>query len=157
MSTENLGTPNKILGTLAVRHSKQCVVNAERESLPDYVRRVAKEKGLSYRQVARRGGISAPSISDILSGKTKKVKLETLKALAKGLEVPEDEIFAIARGKTLESMSPHDFTSALEALGVEQFHVDGGLPSLTLEDQQEIIAMIKAMVEQKLKRKRSQR
>lgn len=80
--------------------SKQSAVPTEQEKFSDYVRRVANEKGLTYREVARRGGISSPSISDIVSGKTVNVKASTISALAKGLGVPGQEVFAVYRGKS---------------------------------------------------------
>jgi transcriptional regulator with XRE-family HTH domain len=73
-------------------------VSTEQESIGDYVRRVAKEKGLTFREVARRAGLSSPTISDIVSGKTKQVKSSTITSLAKGLDVPEEEVFDVVRG-----------------------------------------------------------
>jgi transcriptional regulator with XRE-family HTH domain len=142
---------------LYVKSTRLRVVMALQETLSDYVRRVISEKGLNYREVSRRSGgvISHATVGDIVNGVSKDVRTATLSALARGLGVSEDEIFAIARGKKLEPMSPKDFYSALEALGVEQFHAYGGVANLTAEDQQEIIAMIEAMIEQKLKRKQS--
>jgi transcriptional regulator with XRE-family HTH domain len=90
-----------MLGTPSVSCSKQSAVFTEQESLGDFVRRVANEKGITYREVARRGGISSPSISDIISGKTRQVKPSTISALAKGLGVSEYELFAVLRGKPI--------------------------------------------------------
>lgn len=85
-----------------IRCNKHSVVSNERESLPDYIRRVVNERGLTYREVARRsgGGITAPSISAIISGQTRNIKSSTITALAKGLGVSAEEVFAIARGKS---------------------------------------------------------
>lgn len=141
--------------TLDVKSTRLRVVMALQETLSDYVRRVINEKGLNYREVSRRSGgvISHATVGDIVNGVSKDVRTTTLSALAKGLGVSEDEIFAVARGKTLGPMSPQDFHSALKALGVEQFQAYGGVDNLTADDRQEIIAMIEAMIEQKLKRK----
>jgi transcriptional regulator with XRE-family HTH domain len=138
-----------------VKTIRLSVVDFLRESLSDYVRRVISEKGLNYREVARRSGgaFSHATVGYIINGVTKDVGTETLRGLAKGLGVSEDEIFAVARGKSLEPMSPTDFYSALQAMGVEQFHAFGGVENLTDDDQQEIIAMIGTMIEQKLKHK----
>jgi transcriptional regulator with XRE-family HTH domain len=95
----------KMLAMPTARCSKHCAVSTEQESFADYVRRVANEKGLTYREVARRGGISSPSISDIVSGKTIHVKASTISALAKGLGVPEEEVFAAYRGKAQTDLS----------------------------------------------------
>lgn len=104
-----LGTPN-------VKCSKHCVVSAEQEHLPDYVRRVMSEKALNYREVARRSGgvISHTTVFDVVNQRTKDVKTETLTALAKGLGVSEDEIFAVARGMATAGELPLDEVRVLE-------------------------------------------
>lgn len=77
------------------------------ETLPDYVRRVIHEKGLNYREVARRSGgaISHGAVGHIVNGVSTDVRKDTLQALAKGLGVPEDELFAVARGKDIREPS----------------------------------------------------
>jgi len=100
MSTKNLVMPRKLLGVSYARCSKQSAVSTEQETFSDFVRRVANEKGLSQREVARRGGISSPSISDIISGKTREVKASTIAALARGLGIPDEEVYAAYRGKS---------------------------------------------------------
>jgi transcriptional regulator with XRE-family HTH domain len=72
------------------------------ETLPDYVRRVRTEKRLSTVDVERQSGnrISDSYVTRIENGYVKNVSPEKLKALAKGLGVSEDEIFAVARGKS---------------------------------------------------------
>ena len=97
-STKKLVVPTNNLGASAVRCSKHPVVRTERERFGDYVRRVADEEKLKYREIARRGGISAPTVSDIISGKTKEVKGSTLIALAKGLGRSPEEVFAAYQG-----------------------------------------------------------
>lgn len=99
---EILSTPLKELRALIAKCSNHCAVQAEQqnENLADFVRRVANEKGLSFREVARRGGLSGPAISDIVSGKTQQVKASTISAIARGLGVSEEEVFAIYRGKS---------------------------------------------------------
>lgn len=70
------------------------------ETLADYVRRVRNAKGLSTQKVEElsRGGITDGYVSQIENGYRKNVSTPKLKALAKGLGVPEDEVFTIARG-----------------------------------------------------------
>ncbi|MDT5268421.1 MAG: Cro/C1-type DNA-binding domain [Acidobacteriota bacterium] len=60
-------------------------------------------KGLSTYDVARRSGnlITHQTVWSLLNAQGKDVKVGTLKALAKGLGVSEDEIFAVARGKSV--------------------------------------------------------
>lgn len=70
------------------------------ENLDQYVQRVLKEKGLSPSAVEQRSGgrISDSYIYSILSGNIGSLTVAKLKALALGLGVAEDEVFAAARG-----------------------------------------------------------
>jgi transcriptional regulator with XRE-family HTH domain len=79
------------------------VSSSNQESLADYVRRVRSEKNLSTPDVERQSGgrITDAYVSRIENGYVKNVSPEKLQALAKGLGVPEDEIFAVARGKSV--------------------------------------------------------
>ena len=72
----------------------------ERESLDQYVSRMLREKGLTFADVHRRAGgeISKGYVCDISNGGTASLTVRKLQALARGLDVPEDEIFAVARG-----------------------------------------------------------
>jgi transcriptional regulator with XRE-family HTH domain len=89
---------------LDVKRTRLPVVMALQESLRDYVRRIISEKGLNYREVSRRtgGAISHATVGDIVNGVSKDVRTATLRSLAKGLGVSEDEVFAVARGKEAE-------------------------------------------------------
>lgn len=76
-----------------------------KEDLADYVRRIRQEKGLSVQEVentARRAGlkISRSYVSQIENRYILSVTAAKLQALAKGLGVSEDEIFAVARGRS---------------------------------------------------------
>lgn len=86
----------------SVRDAIHRVVSNEREPLADYVRRQIRDKDLSYRQVAQRSGgeISHATVSDIINGRITNPSTNTLVALSKGLGVPVEEIFAVARGKS---------------------------------------------------------
>lgn len=80
------------------------------ETLADYVRRVRKDKGLSTPDVERNSGnqITDGYVSQIENGYIKNVSPEKLRALAKGLEVLEEEIFAVARGKSITDDPTYD-------------------------------------------------
>jgi len=69
----------------------------EREELADYVRRVIRDKDLSYREVAARSEdrISATTVSDIVNRRNQNLSARTQAGLAKGLGVPLREIQAI--------------------------------------------------------------
>jgi transcriptional regulator with XRE-family HTH domain len=69
-----------------------------KEKLPDFVRRVMRQKQLKLREVERRSGgeITNGYISGIINGRISNVSLGKLKALAKGLEVDVHELFSAA-------------------------------------------------------------
>jgi transcriptional regulator with XRE-family HTH domain len=84
---------------------KRFVVKTEQsaESLADYVRRMRHEKDLSLADVSERSGnrIGRTHINRIENGELTNVGFDKLRALAKGLGVPEEEVFAVARGKSV--------------------------------------------------------
>lgn len=98
--------------------SKRIVVNREQqeEGLADYVRRLRHEKDLSLADVSNRsgGGIGRTHINRIENGEAHGVSVEKLRALAKGLGVLEEEIFAVARGKTTSGELTFDELRMLE-------------------------------------------
>jgi transcriptional regulator with XRE-family HTH domain len=82
------------------------------ERLDLFVRRIMREKNLSVADVERRAGreISDSYVHGIMSGKVKGSQtVVKLKALACGLGVSEDEMFAVARG-----LVPHQQPGFLE-------------------------------------------
>lgn len=78
------------------------VSNQKSETIQEFVKRVRNERGLSTTQVAKNSGkkISSSYITRIENEPFKKVSPEKLTALALGLGITEEEIFAVARGKT---------------------------------------------------------
>lgn len=73
--------------------------------LSDYLREKRKEKDWSQRDLANASGISNAEISRIESGKRKTPSTDVLKAIAKALNTPVDEIFqqagVIEEGKAI--------------------------------------------------------
>jgi transcriptional regulator with XRE-family HTH domain len=76
----------------------------EVESLPKYVQRVMKERGLKPKDVEKRSGgkIVDAYVTKIIRGKTKYPSVVKLQALAEGLGVDEEELFRVARGVPLK-------------------------------------------------------
>ena len=70
------------------------------ETLGEYVERMARQKGLSLRELERRcaGRVSGSHLSKIIKGVSKNITIETLVGLATGLEVDPREIFSVASG-----------------------------------------------------------
>ncbi len=73
------------------------------DEFSEFVRRRMVKLGLSTYEVARASGgaITHQTVWSLVNAPPKDIKLSTLLALSRGLSIPEDEIFAVARGKTL--------------------------------------------------------
>lgn len=105
----------------ATHSAKTLLMSSRLDGLADYVRRVIREKGLTYRQVAdkaKRGGhkLSHSTVGEIIKNPQTSFRLETLQALAYGLGVAEDEIINRARG--IQQPSPSEYHRRL----VEQIY-----------------------------------
>jgi len=76
-------------------------------TLADHVRALRNEKNLSRGDVARRSGgqISEAYVWRIENERNKNVSPKMLRALARGLQANEDEMFAVARGQSLRAPS----------------------------------------------------
>lgn len=110
------------------------------EDLADYLRRVRNEKGLSQRDVEIKSGnrISKGYIGQIENREVlgHSVTPQKLQALAIGLGVSEDEIFAVARGKSL---------AAPEAFDSEIYVMFRGFDELSDEDKADLLGTIRML------------
>ncbi|HEY8560455.1 MAG TPA: helix-turn-helix transcriptional regulator [Pyrinomonadaceae bacterium] len=90
----------------------------QQETLSQYVARLMSEKQLSGYDIQRRScdGISQSYTNRIKNGDITNPTPEKLKALAKGLGVPEEELFRVARGA---ESPPTDFEAQLLATAAE--------------------------------------
>jgi transcriptional regulator with XRE-family HTH domain len=94
-----------------VAYDNELIVDMQRENLADYVRRMrVQEKKFSLTDVERNSGgeIDASYVNRIENGLVTNVTPDKLRALAKGLQVFEDEIFAVARGKSITDDPTYD-------------------------------------------------
>ena len=91
---------NNIVPLLSSDYVNRFGVRKKKEALSDFVRRIRSEKNLSLMNVNRRSGghIAGSYVSRIENGYILNVTPKKLRALAKGLGVSEDEVFAMARG-----------------------------------------------------------
>lgn len=88
------------------------------ESLSDYVLRVIAESGLTQTEVEKRAkqkgfSIAQNYISKIISGAAQNISVDKLRALAAGLNRPEEEVFAVARGGRTEDKIKDALASAM--------------------------------------------
>ena len=86
------------------------MVGIVQENLADFVRRIRNEKRLSTPDVERLSNfrITDGYVSRIENNGVKNVSPEKLSALAKGLGITEEEIFAVARGKIPNELAKMD-------------------------------------------------
>ena len=105
-------------------------------SLADYVRRVRNEKNLSLAQISTRsrGQISKTHINRIENGTGTRVSLIKLRALARGLGVPEDDLLEAAQGK-----SPRTDATKNEAKLLNCFR------QLSRDRQEDVLVMLNAL------------
>src|SRR5215475_2675443 len=82
-------------------------IKAKKIKLGDYIREVTDRKDLSDREVARRSrsGITPSYIGNIKNGRVDNPSVKKLQALARGLGVPEDELFRVARGLPIDKVA----------------------------------------------------
>lgn len=122
----------------------------EREDLADYVRRVRSEKRLSLKDVEglSGGGISKGYVGHIENRHVlgSAVTPQKLSSLAKGLGVPEDEVFDVARGKTRVTEADLSDDEEIAALFFEY-------KEMSDEDKQELRAVME-MVRQEIRRRK---
>lgn len=78
--------------------------------LSAYISSIVKERELNLEEVAQRGRgqISAGYIHDLMNEKAKNPSVSKLQALAKGLGVPEEELFRVARGLSIDSSESYN-------------------------------------------------
>lgn len=109
---------NLMESIFTVKYIKLSVMKKNRkEDLADYLRRVLEEKRLTLREVEERSGrrITHGYLSRILNRTVRNLTVDKLKALAKGLGVPEVEVFTAARGASPD-LDPEVKKSRLGAL-----------------------------------------
>lgn len=95
---------NTMSANLYVKCDRHSDMKSGQENLSDFVRRMIDEKGLSYREVERRAGaagyeISHATVGDIINKPDKTVQLDTLVALAAGLDVDIEVLTSLASGE----------------------------------------------------------
>jgi transcriptional regulator with XRE-family HTH domain len=95
------------------------------ETLNEYVARILRQKGLSYRKVEANCGkrLTASYIGRIARGKAKNLSMETVTILATGLGVELPEILAVY-GKPENEISLLMFADAVQRLAMNPELID---------------------------------
>jgi transcriptional regulator with XRE-family HTH domain len=142
-------TPN----TFNVKYSKHFVVPIEKkeiEDLADYVQRIRFDKDLSLRDVEKRsnGKITGAYINNIENRLVlgNSVTPKKLSALATGLGVSEEEVFAIARGKSTGEKVAFDEADVVARLYFKNKKLSPGRK----KEFREIFAMVERDIDRRL-------
>lgn len=111
------------------------------EDLASYILRVCKEEDLSFNGIERRAKrkgfkISQGYISKIVSDAAANISVGKLRALAAGLNRPEEEVFAVARGQMLEASKIND--AIMNALAFNY-------GKLTKRDKDALVPLLRAL------------
>lgn len=106
--------------------------------LPTFIKQIMAAKGLSYRDIETRseGRISYGYVNSLVHGTYKNPTVDKIKALAKGLGVPEDALTKVVKGIPLEEKDDPAFFVVEEAIR------ESGI-KLTKEEKKRVINMVK--------------
>jgi transcriptional regulator with XRE-family HTH domain len=103
MSINILDELDKILGKTEHKSERP----SQHEDLSSFVKRIMDQKRLTLRQVAAasEGGITQGYVGGIVTGRYSNLTVEKGKALAKGLGIPDDDLFQVMRGRHSETLA----------------------------------------------------
>lgn len=106
--------------------------------LPTFIKQIMAAKGLSYRDIETRseGTISYGYVNSLVHGIYKNPTVDKIKALARGLGVPEDTLTKVVKGIPLEEKDdPASFV-------VEEAIRESGI-RLSKEEKKRVIGIVK--------------
>lgn len=106
--------------------------------LPAFIKQIMAAKGLSYRDIETRseGRISYGYVNSLVHGTYKNPTVDKIKALAKGLGVPEDALTKVVKGIPLEEKDDPAFFVVEEAIR------ESGI-KLSKEEKKRVIGIVK--------------
>ncbi|UQS86174.1 helix-turn-helix domain-containing protein (plasmid) [Nicoliella spurrieriana] len=103
------------------------------------LKQLRKDNGYGVNQLAIQSGVSASQISRIENNK-RKPKIDTLRKLAKGLRIPEGDMFKLAGISNDEQLNDKLSFDIEEALDNDDYMTYGGRP-LT-DDEKKLLTKI---------------
>ena len=94
-----------------------------KETLGEYVKRMAGQRGISLRELERRSGgrVTGSHLSKIIHGASKNITVETVVGLAVGLDVDPHYVFSVASGyggKEAAAVDPMVWADAAKKLAM---------------------------------------
>src|SRR5690348_7269403 len=94
-----------------------------KETLGEYVKRMAGQRGISLRELERRSGgrVTGSHLSKIIHGASKNITVETVVGLAVGLDVDPHQVFSVASGyggKEAAAVDPMVWADAAKKLAM---------------------------------------
>ena len=94
-----------------------------KETLGEYVKRMAAQRGISLRELERRSGgrVTGSHLSKIIHGASKNITVETVVGLAVGLDVDPHQVFSVASGygqKEAAAVDPMVWADAAKKLAM---------------------------------------
>lgn len=106
--------------------------------LPNFIKQIMAAKGLSYRDIETRseGRISYGYVNSLVHGIYKNPTVDKIKALAKGLGVPEDTLAKVIKGLPLAEKDDPAFFVVEEAIR------ESGI-KLTKEEKKKVVDIVK--------------
>lgn len=135
----------KVLAVAAENITLRGVSRKQDEELADYLRQKLND-GATLRGIEERseGGITHSYLSKLLSGAASNPSRDKLKAIALGLGVSEDEVFAAAQGRT---------RSESEVFNSEIYLMLKGYDELSDNDKSELLPTVR-MLSAEIRRRR---
>jgi transcriptional regulator with XRE-family HTH domain len=131
------------------------------ETLAQYLKRVMKQKNLGVRDVERNSGkkIHNSQVSKILNGVNTNPSLDTLLALAEGLQVHPSEMISALSGQAGDTLDASVLVDMLQKIlaNPNLIEVVNAWSSLPIEDQMRMMNSLQFVVEQNKPRKRKRR
>lgn len=127
----------KVLAVTAENITLRGVSRKHDEDLADYLRQKLND-GATLRGIEERseGGITHSYLSKLLSGAASNPSRDKLKAIARGLGVPEEEVFAAAQGRA---------RSESEVFDSEIYVMFRGFDELSDEDKADLLGTIRML------------
>jgi transcriptional regulator with XRE-family HTH domain len=112
------------------------IMKENSDNLARWINRQAEDKNLSFREIAKRGGISVASVSDAASGQS--VGFKVCKGLAKAFDVSEEKVLRLAG---LLPPQPKETPTSRELLYM--------FMQLDNQDQERILSITRTFLEEK--------